>query len=229
MPDAAERAMAIDGKQLGPERAGMSRPQTVWSVLGIATVGLTTALWLLDGRPAPQIENHSAAALIALEASDPLETLSIAPQADEYAWQGIVIHHSGSRFDSPETIEKRHHEANLASLGYHFVIGNGSGMDDGELFASERWDLQQPGAHTAGINAEHYNRQTIGICLVGDGERSRFTQNQIERLLGLVTQLQDRFDIPAEGVLLHREVAQTASPGRWFPAAEFRERLVGLR
>lgn len=206
----------------------LSRPQIVLGALGCATLGLTSLLWSLDGRPAPKLQSPASAALVAVESSTSAVDIEIDQGVAARPWRGIVIHHSGSRFDTPESIETRHHEANLASIGYHIVIGNGSGMDDGEIFASQRWKLQQPGAHTGGVNAEQYNRNAIGICVVGDGERDQFSARQIERLIAVVAELQARHGISDEAVVLHREVARTASPGRWFPAADFRARLAGM-
>lgn len=212
----------------GRSNSKVTRPQVVLGSLGIATLGLTTLLWSLDGRPAPKLQNPASAALVAVDTSERGAVVDLSADVDPHQWQAIVIHDSGSRFDSPATIEARHHDANLASLGYHVVIGNGSGMDDGEVFTSERWRFQQPGAHTGGIHAEEYNRNAIGICVVGDGERDRFSPRQVERLIAVVQELQVEHGIPDDRVLLHREVARTASPGRWFPAADFRQRLAGL-
>ncbi len=50
------------------------------------------------------------------------------------------------------------------------------------------------GAHTAGEHGDWYNRNAIGICLVGDGDRREFTPAQIARLLQTVHALQRRSD-----------------------------------
>jgi N-acetyl-anhydromuramyl-L-alanine amidase AmpD len=115
----------------------------------------------------------------------------------------------------------------LRSLGYHFVVGNGNGMDDGELFVSSRWMQQQAGAHTAGDNADWFNRQAIGICLVGDGDRQRFSPTQLRRTMQLAQLLAQRLGIPSDRVYLHSQIAPTTSPGRFFPEAELRTSLRG--
>ena len=64
-----------------------------------------------------------------------------------------MIHQSGSAYGKPSTIEAEHVAQNLRGLGHHFVIGNGSGMDDGEVHVGYRWLDQLPGAHAAGTEA----------------------------------------------------------------------------
>jgi hypothetical protein len=54
-------------------------------------------------------------------------------------WQAIVIHDTGQLVGTPATLDDRARSMGLRSLGYHFVVGNGNGMDDGELFVSSRW------------------------------------------------------------------------------------------
>jgi hypothetical protein len=65
-------------------------------------------------------------------------------------WKSIVIHHSDSAFGDQASLEKDARLRNLKGIGYHFVIGNGNGMGDGELFVTPRWNQQRQGAHVAG-------------------------------------------------------------------------------
>ena len=59
--------------------------------------------------------------------------------------------------------EVRHMENGLA---YHFVIGNGSGMGDGDIGIGSRWTKQLDGGH---LTSERQNQVSLGICLVGLG------------------------------------------------------------
>lgn len=184
-------------------------------------------LWLLDGAPAPKTGGLRLPALVAAAGPSSLEPVfQIDGGIDRGRWQGIVVHHSGSPHGSADSIDKEHRAMGLNSMGYHFVIGNGNGADDGELHVGRRWIEQRPGAHTAGADADWYNVNTIGICLVGDGDRRDFTPEQIQRLTRAVVELQRRLGIPATEVRLHRELAGTSSPGLRFPAAAFREQLI---
>lgn len=105
-------------------------------------------------------------------------------------------------------------------MAYHFVIGNGRGMRDGEIVAGSRWRLQQQGAHVAwrlrdarGASVADY---AIGICLVGNFEQQRPTRAQLASLRRLVTALRERYRIDARAVQGHGEVhpGHTACPGR---------------
>jgi N-acetyl-anhydromuramyl-L-alanine amidase AmpD len=90
------------------------------------------------------------------------------------------------------------------------------------LYVGARWMNQQAGAHTAGDNADWFNRHAIGICLVGDGDRQRFNPSQLRRTMQLAQLLAQRLGIPADRVYLHSQVAPTTSPGRFFPESDLR-------
>ena len=167
--------------------------------------------------PLPMVRVASPAGLEAV-----LETR--APLAEEQ-WDAIVIHHSGSPADSPVSLDEQHKQIGLRGLGYHFVVGNGVRMGDGEVHVAYRWLDQLPGAHVAGAAGTEMNRRAIGICLVGDGDRRAFSDTQIRRVMQLVTLLRERAGISAERVYLHRDLATTTSPGRYFPEAQFDELL----
>ncbi len=150
--------------------------------------------------------------------------------AKEKQWKYIVIHHSATtqgnaaRFDYYHR-KKRGWEHGLA---YHFVIGNGSFSGDGEIEVGERWEKQIHGAHTANMDC---NRVAIGICLVGDFENGGVpTENQFESLIRLVQYLSMRYNIASADILQHKQIHQkcTACPGKNFPFAELKTRLLQL-
>jgi hypothetical protein len=132
-------------------------------------------------------------------------------------WQAIIVHHSGTTRGNVRTLTEQHQDAGYAGLGYHFVIGNGDGAEDGEVQVGYRWKQQLDGLY----------RDAISICVIGDGDRSPPTPDQMEQLVRLTTALQHRLGIPAERVVLHTAIAQdTTSPGRLFPASAFRQQLL---
>lgn len=182
-------------------------------------------LLVLDGRPVPRVDGLSLSPLAATSwgaasATDPI--LATRAPLDTKRWQAIVIHHSGSTVGTPASIEAEHQSRNLRGLGHHFIVGNGNGMEDGQIHIGYRWLDQLPGAHAAGPHGEAYNLHAISICLVGDGNRRAFSQAQIQRLGVLIDTLQRRFDIPRERVLLHSEIAPVSDPGRLFPVQAIR-------
>ncbi len=153
------------------------------------------------------------------------------PSLDKARWKAIVIHHSGSPGGSPESLDRLHRSWGYASLGYHFVIGNGIDFGDGAIASGPRWLQQAPGAHVAERagnatpDAAWFNEHAIGICLIGNGERRNFTDAQISRLADLVSELQRELEIPDSQIFLHSDLANVASPGRCFPVAAFESSL----
>lgn len=106
-------------------------------------------------------------------------------------WRYIVIHHSATRNGSAKSMENYHRFKRRMEngLAYHFVIGNGLGMRDGEIAIGNRWKRQIKGGHLA---SNALNEKSIGICLVGNFENSRPTTQQMKSLYALVTYLQAR-------------------------------------
>jgi len=203
----------------------LTRTQIVWAALGLSMTAVAGTLSMIDERPLP-----ASTALTQIE-QVPLDTISAIFDLTDFEpgrWDGIVIHHSGSTTGSPRSIEKSHRDAGFQGLGYHFVIGNGFGTTDGEIHVGYRWSQQLAGAHTTGPQGDFYNRRTLGICLIGNGEKRTFSDVQLSTLLQVVAELQERLDIPDSEVVLHRDIAPSSAPGRLFPETAFRARLAEL-
>ncbi len=135
-------------------------------------------------------------------------------------WKFLVLHHTATEAGSVESIDAAHKLRKDADgnpwrgIGYHFLIGNGHGMKDGEVAATFRWKEQSDGAHAG--NAK-YNAQGIGICLVGNFEDAPPTPAQLMSLRELMTSLRTQCRIEAAGIVRHTDVKQTACPGKHFP------------
>ncbi len=141
-------------------------------------------------------------------------------------WKYIVIHHSASPNASVKGMDyyhrvERHMENGLA---YHFVIGNGHSMKDGEIAIGRRWTGQLDGGHLA---SEALNRTAIGICLVGNFDAERPTRRQMESLRSLVEFLLARCHLGADAVRTHQQInpIYTRCPGHNFPAKTFLKAL----
>jgi N-acetylmuramoyl-L-alanine amidase len=207
-----------------------ARSRNVFAALLLSMTTVGGLLWLLQGGPTPRLDGLALPAAVAAAGPSSMESIfRTRAQVTPGKWQAIVIHHSGSSFGTPASIEAQHRAMNLEGLGYHFLIGNGSGMDDGDILVGYRWLDQLPGAHAAGPRGDWFNRNSIGICLVGDGRKHPFTDQQVQRLVQLVSELSRRLGIPPEQVYLHSDLAQTDDPGRMFPEAAFREQLARVR
>lgn len=221
------RARASRRRRNQPTEGLSLRGRMVWGALAGSMTLVGGTLWALQGAPTPRLDGLSLPPLAAAAGPGTIEGALRTRTPLERRWTSIVIHHSGSVHADPASIEAQHRAMNLQGLGHHFIIGNGSGMGDGEVYVGYRWLDQLPGAHVAGPRADHYNRTSIGICLVGDGRRRPFSDEQVDQLVRLVNALADRLAIPADHIHLHSDLAGTDDPGRFFPSAAFREQVGG--
>jgi N-acetylmuramoyl-L-alanine amidase len=143
------------------------------------------------------------------------------PSHSERAWSAIIIHHSATDEGNAAIIDKWHRENNgWNGVGYDFVIGNGSNSGNGEIEPTYRWRGQLTGAHTGGTPGNWANEEGIGICLVGDFDRTVPTAKQMESLAKLVRFLQQRYHIPKSRVFGHGSTPGghvTDCPGKRFP------------
>ncbi|MBP7949547.1 MAG: N-acetylmuramoyl-L-alanine amidase [Verrucomicrobiales bacterium] len=137
-------------------------------------------------------------------------------------WKVMVLHSSATAGGGAAVLDYYHrHVKGLArGLAYHFVIGNGQGGGNGEVEVGARWTGQSAGEHLRG---EAQNEVSIGICLIGNFEKSPPSRQQQEALDELVDYLQAKLGkIP---VTTHHRVASgpTHCPGKHFPSALFVE------
>ena len=143
------------------------------------------------------------------------------PPVEERPWQWIVVHHSASDRGSAAVFDDWHRNGrHWDELGYHFVIGNGTGSSDGQVEIGPRWPKQKHGAHTKVWNREEYNQVGVGICLVGNFDKTRPTRAQMDALAGLVDWLSARYRIDDAHIIGHSHVCDTRCPGRYFPFDE---------
>ena len=174
-------------------------PRWLWVVLGVAT-----------GMSLPQVGRADVV---------PTETRQ---------WESIIIHHSATRVGSAAVFDASHRARGMINgLAYHFVIDNGTdGKADGFIETGPRWVRQMHGGH---CRQAYINEHGIGICLVGNFSNDRPSPKQMESLVLLVRGLQEQFHISDDNILGHGEVIGEFSecPGRDFPWAEFKKRLVG--
>jgi hypothetical protein len=131
-------------------------------------------------------------------------------------WTCIVIHHSADDRGTPESIDRAHRLRGWDELGYHFVIGNGEGYPDGQVYVGSRWQKQKHGAHCK-VPGNYYNEHGIGICLVGNLDEHPPSELQMQALSRLVLFLEDRCGFGFDRVLTHGGITgKTRCPGRYF-------------
>ena len=103
--------------------------------------------------------------------------------------------------------------------GYHFFIEQVD--DEYEIIVGRMMD--EPGAHTAG-----YNTQNLGICFVGDFDKTEVPQRQWNLGVKLVRTLHRVFDIRLGDIKGHRQYARDGRtcPGRLFDVQQFRVEIA---
>jgi len=147
------------------------------------------------------------------------------PAGRERPWRYIVIHHSATDWGSAAQFDRIHRARGWDELGYHFVIGNGSGSGGGRIEVGSRWTKQKHGAHCKVAGHPEYNDFGIGICLVGNFNETRPTEAQMRALANLVRYLSARYRIPRSRIFGHGQLKATKCPGRYFDYADLWRRL----
>jgi N-acetylmuramoyl-L-alanine amidase len=106
-------------------------------------------------------------------------------------------------------------EAPWKDIGYHFGVE----LIEEAYQLREGRSLSTPGAH---CKEGSMNRQSIGICCVGNFDPAPPPELQLVCLRKLVVDLQNQFAIPSSRIVLHREYATYKTcPGKLFPIEEF--------
>lgn len=145
------------------------------------------------------------------------------PKVRERNWSEIVIHHSASPSGSAAAFTAAHRNRGWTTLGYDFVIGNGTGTADGLVEVGPRWKQQAVGAHCKTKGA-FYNKHGIGICLVGNFDQTTPTARQLASVRKLVRFFSKRYGISSKHVFGHGEVpgTHTRCPGSHMPMNQIR-------
>ncbi len=147
----------------------------------------------------------------------------------EKDWTAIVIHHSATENGNAAIFDRIHREHNhWEGVGYDFVIGNGTDSGDGEVEVTFRWRGQIPGAHCGGTPGNWANEDGIGICLVGNFDRTTPTARQMQALATLVHFLQKRYKISESRIYGHNSTPGarvTNCPGAKFPMSKLKQML----
>ena len=204
------------------------RTKVVWGVLGIAMTYGMGLLSVLDSGVNPTGSGVALSPLMSLDHPRGLDGIFENVVDDNSDWQSIVIVHSGSPAGSPDEIERDHREIGYDAMGFHFLIGNGTGMVNGEIHVGQRWLDQESGVVLAGADSSAENDSMIQICLIGDGDRKTFSDSQMQSLAQLVVELSKRIGVDRSQILLHEDIAGTSSPGRYFPRSAFEELLASI-
>ncbi|MBU2562539.1 MAG: peptidoglycan recognition protein family protein [Nanoarchaeota archaeon] len=128
----------------------------------------------------------------------------------------LVVHHSQKEDDSLERIKNFHvNERKWEDIGYHYIIDK-----KGKLHKAR--EEKFIGAHVFG-----FNRESLGICLLGNLDKEIPTKNQIKTLVKLLIKKAKENKISSKNILGHREfpgVTKTC-PGKLVNMNEIRKKV----
>ena len=123
----------------------------------------------------------------------------------------LIVHHTATPRDTTrfESVKKYHIEKRgFWDIGYHYFI-NGKGK------VIRGRPEEYVGAHCK-TPPPSMNFRSLGICLAGNFEVEKPSEEQLESLEVLLSYLKDKYKVPTENVLGHCEVPYTATlcPGK---------------
>lgn len=116
----------------------------------------------------------------------------------------IVVHHaaSGTGFTVDDCINFHVEKRGWEWGGYTYFI-----EWDGSVY-------QMRPDTTHGAHAPGYNKKSIGICLAGNFDLMKPSRKQESSLRQLILFIQNKYSIPTEKIILHRDTKDTACPGK---------------
>ena len=118
----------------------------------------------------------------------------------------IILHHSATDEGTFESIKRYHMNKGWNDIGYHWLIEK-----DGSLHQGRHESLVA--AHTKG-----HNSTSIGICLVGNFDKYKPSDRQINSLILLIRGIFKRHgNLP---IYPHSKYARKTCPGTKFPLKE---------
>ena len=116
----------------------------------------------------------------------------------------LVLHHEAGSGSTAQDIHRYHRYSNgWAGIAYHYYI-----RKDGSIYRGRPEGMI--GGHCLG-----YNSTSIGICFEGNFESETMGQTQINAGWELIADILRRY--PGISVRRHKDLNQTACPGRNFP------------
>lgn len=195
----------------------MTRSRTVKTLAALVmamTVG-TFALMLLELKADPlKAHGNLAAEANSPEVMNDVVLKGTAVPVQPMSWR-IIILHSSPDADTP------------VARGCHFIVHVPS---DNVLTveATSWWKDQSFGRHAYAPGYD-YNRQSIGICLVGDFSSQPPSGEQLDATVSLVKALREHCAISPANVYLARQLPlRDKTPGESFPAERF-DKLITQR
>ena len=175
----------------------MSNQPRVVKVLAALLVSMTAGaivLMALSGRP-PQAGPFSLASYIGL--APIAESIPSRATQQQERWRSVEVYFSGSAAGNIEQLASLYGLADKEDLNCHFLVCNGAGGGNGQIFATAKWQRQWSIIPNSTWNGPS---QTIRICVIADGTNTPPTEYQIQRTYTLIEKLCQKFSISAKAI-----------------------------
>jgi len=132
----------------------------------------------------------------------------------------IILHHTQGENYSINSLKNFHVNKNgWEEIGYHYVIGNGINTIDGKIYSTRPEKFI--GAHSL-----NQNKNSLGIALIGNFDKTIPTKKQFNSLLKLLIKLIKKYNLKIENIHGHNEFnKQKSCPGKNFDINKLREEL----
>lgn len=165
-------------------------------------IGVGERLFIPRASTSLKVESYRPVSL------EPIEKI-VGRKQYKVKWRYITLHHSATIEGNAEAFDRNHRRRGMGGLFYHFVIGNGTGSQDGEVEVGWRWIRQ----------VEVERKGDIQICLVGDFNQQKVSPVQFTTLIKLLKVLTQEYSIPLNHIRKHEDLVGkiTECPGREFP------------
>ena len=126
----------------------------------------------------------------------------------------LIIHHSESSGGTVQFLKWYHVEKRKYNdVGYHYVICNGKPL--GNWSEGEDGMIQRGRADdVVGAQARGHNRQSLGICLIGDFTKTKPTARQMKSLRRLCAKLCRKYNLSPDRIVGHNKLNNTDCPGK---------------
>lgn len=119
-------------------------------------------------------------------------------------WERITIHYSASKDVSVDTIRQWHLKKGWRDVGYCWIVRKNGDLEYGR-------PMNKQGAHV-----KYHNYRNMGICVTGNFEKYSPSEAQYASLKTLLKFLCFAFNIPESNIYLHKDLANTVCPGKFF-------------
>ena len=137
-------------------------------------------------------------------------------------FDSIIIHHSASETDNYKSIKRYHTRKRfMRDAAYHLILSNGSTeVPLGHIEPTGRYEKR---IHAAAVRSVKHNASGLHLCVIGNYERRDIPASLTPAIGHAVKMLQEKFQIPDEEVLFHRDVGSTKCPGKFFTKEKMRK------